>query len=236
MFAWSIFAALLAILFFLAGRSLASSGMPRGSAWPWITTSAILSLPLLFVQAFAVPTGAMENTILRGDLILVRYFPHSNPARGDIVAFIYPVDRKQTFVKRIVGIAGDRIRISHKAVFRNGVQLNEPYAVHKTEYEDSYRDNFPSEPNAPFLPSAQAMLSHNVTNGEVAVPPDKYFVLGDNRDSSFDSRYWGFVDSRDILGSPFLIYDSVDEPPGLSPSQQLFRIGHTRWSRIFKPL
>ena len=146
-------------------------------------------LPPLFAQAFVIPTGAMEDTLLIGDHVLVRCFPKSYPGRGDIIVFRYPVDRRQIFVKRVIGLAGDHIRIAGKRVYHNGTPLNEPYAVHKTTYEDSYRDNFPSEPNASLQDVGLDMLQKHVVNGEVVVPEGSYFVLGDNRDDSLDSRY-----------------------------------------------
>ena len=187
----AVLTAALAALFFFAGRALVVAGGERGWAFPWIAVSALLTLPLLFVQPFVIPTGAMEDTILIGDRILVKRFPRNNPVPGDLIVFAYPIDRTQTFTKRVVGVAGDRIKISDKIVYRNGAPLHEPYAVHKNPYPDSYRDNFPSEPpNTIWAQEAQEMLKHHLVNGEVVVPQGKYFVLGDNRDNSLDSRYW----------------------------------------------
>ena len=195
----------LGILFVLAGRSLAAAGGARGRALPWIAVTALCTLPLVFFQAFVNPTGSMVDTLLVGDRLLVRTFPRSEPVRDDIIAFIYPVDRRQTFLKRVVGVGGDRIRIAKKVLYLNGKPLTETYAVHKLDYEDSYRDDFPSEPNTMLYPPALEMLRNNVVNGEVVVPPGKYFVLGDNRDQSLDSRYWGFVGTGDVIGKPSLI-------------------------------
>lgn len=184
----SVFAATLMVLFFFAGRSLAATGADRGRAWPWIAVSALTALPFLFVQPFVIPNGSMENTTLAGGRILVQRFPKPSPARGDIVVFVYPVDRTQTFVKRVIGMPGDRIKIVNKIVYRNGAALNEPDVVHKSPYEDSYRDNLPSEAKSPvagvasYAAAATEMLQKNVVNGEVVVPAGKYFVLGDNRD------------------------------------------------------
>jgi signal peptidase I len=140
------------------------------------------------------------------------------------MVFHYPVDRNQIFTKRIVGMPGDRIRLSHKVLYRNGVAQNEPWVTHKLDYEDQYRDNFPNEPNALIFPTAQLMLAKSVVGGEVVVPPGMYFVMGDNRDQSLDSRYWGFVSERDFIGKPLFVYDSVDENK------------HHRWDRLFRPL
>lgn len=230
-----VFSLFLVMLFLFAGRSLANSNAARGRAWPWIAVAALTTLPLLFVQPFVIPTGAMENTLLAGDRILVQRFPPHNPERGDIVALVYPVDRKQTFVKRIVGLPGDRIRIAGKILYRNGVRLNEPYVVHTTEYEDLYRDHFPGEPNTPVFPQAQEMLVKNVVNGELVVPPGKYFVLGDNRDMSLDSRYWGFIEAGDVIGRPLMVYDSAEQTAEQAMSGVWFR-RHTRRDRLFKLL
>ena len=177
------------------------------------------------VQAFVIPTGSMEDTLLVGDHLLVdklafappgpvsKYLlPYSDVKRGDIIVFRYPIDIKQTFVKRAMGVAGDRIKLVDKRVYLNGHLLNEPYVVHKMAYIDSYRDNFPSEPNTMVYPPAVTMLEKNVKNGEVVVPPGYYFAMGDNRDLSLDSRYWGFVPRENIIGKPLIIYWSYDAP------------------------
>jgi signal peptidase I len=230
----AVWTVLIGGLFFLAGKSLANAGAARGRAFPWIVVSALVTLPFFFVQAFVIPTGAMEETLLIGDRILVQHFPRPRPARGDMVVFVYPIDRRQTFVKRVVGVPGDRIRISLKVVYRNGTKLNEPYAVHKTDYQDLYRDNFPSEPNVQLAAPGQEMLTKHVVNGEVVVPEGKYFVLGDNRDSSLDSRYWGFVSRGDLIGRPLLIYDSADQPTEDVLKGKSFGKRRLRWNRIFK--
>ena len=171
----------------------------------------------------------MENTLLIGDRIVAQRFPRIKPVFGDLIVFFYPIDRSATFVKRVIGVAGDRIKISDKIVYRNGAALQEPYASHKSPYPDSYRDNFPSgELNIAVIDAGQEMLKKNVVNGEVVVPQGKYFVLGDNRDNSLDSRYWGFVDAGDLIGKPLLIYDSEDQAPD-KPHRK-------RWDRFFKLL
>src|SRR6202521_369203 len=175
---------------------------PRGT----IAEGTITILLLLFgttflVQAFVIPTGSMEDTLLIGDHLLVdklayapggsisKYIlPYEEVKRGDIIVFRYPVDIKQTFVKRVMGVPGDHLRLENKNVYLNGHKLDEPYKIHKTEYIDSYRDNFPSQPNFPQYERGQAMLENDVKNGEVIVPAGFYFAMGDNRDSSLDSR------------------------------------------------
>jgi signal peptidase I len=233
----AVFTIAIGILFIFAGHSLATAGAARGWAAPWIIISALVTLPWLFVQAFVIPTGAMEDTLLVGDRILVQRFPRSVPALGEMMALVYPVDRRQTFIKRIVGMPGDRIRISNKVLFRNGVQLNEPYAVHRMDSIDSYRDNFPGEPDTAVYPQGREMLSNHVANGEVVVPPGKYFVMGDNRDQSLDSRYWGFVNAGDFIGRPVMVYDSADQTTEqLAGGRTPFHFSRTRWNRLFKVL
>jgi len=199
---------------------------PRGAIAEWaITILLLLFLTTTLVQAYVIPTGSMEDTLLIGDHLLVdkmafapsgavskHILPYSDVKRGDIIVFRYPVDITMTFVKRAMGIPGDRIRIVNKQVYRNGVKLDEPYKVHKSDQIDPYRDNFPSEPNSMVYPGAMDMLQNHVVNGEVVVPPGTVFAMGDNRDSSLDSRYWGFVPRENIIGKPLVIYWSYDAP------------------------
>ena len=229
------------VLFVFAGRSLSTFGLQKGHAALWIAASVLVTAPFLFLQAFAVPTGAMEDTLLIGDKILVRVFPKTKPVDGDIIAFVYnpdphQSDRRQIFIKRVIGIPGDRISISKRAVYRNGQAIPELYAVHRYPPTNLYGENFPAKPDAraPIQAPAQQMLAQNVVNGELVVPPGKYFVLGDNRENSFDSRYWGFVDAADIIGKPIVIYDS--EQPSTDRSQRNKSLGWSRirWRRLFK--
>jgi signal peptidase I len=222
----AVLAALLVPLFFFAGKSLKHAGAESGRAWPWIAISALTGLSAFFVQAFVVPTPTMEDTLLTGDRLLVQRFPEPHPQRDGLIVFHYPIDPRQTFVKRVIGVPGDRIRIAAKVVYRNGVPLKEAWAVHKTDYMDPYRDHFPGEPNTPLPDAATDMLKNHVSNGEVIVPPGKYFVLGDNRDNSLDSRYWGFIDSGNLIGRPLLIYDSEEQSGNRS----------IRWGRLLKLL
>ena len=229
----------------------------RNSLAEWTVTIILLLFgTTTLVQAFVIPTGSMEDTLLIGDHLLVDklayapggpfskfLLPYQPKRRGDIIVFRYPVDVTQTYVKRVVGVPGDRIRIRDKQVYRNGIKIDEPYVYHKTEYIDSYRDNFPGDPNTRIEEPAQGMLE-NVVNGEVVVPPDCYFAMGDNRDSSFDSRYWGFVPRANIIGKPLIIYWSYDAPTeqlakssisldhALDLMQNFFT--KTRWRRTFR--
>lgn len=221
-------AVLLVPLFFFAGRSLAQAGAPRGWAWPWIALSALTTVALLFFQIFVIPSAAMDNTLLAGDRIVVWRFPKHTPARDEMVVFRYPIEPRETFVQRVAGIPGDRIRISDRILYRNGIAVSEPWAVHKEPLADPYRDNFPNTPATTMYNAQAEMLQKNVVNGEVIVPRGKYFVLGDNRDNALDSRYWGFVDGSDVIGKPVLIYGSEeDEGDGRA---------RVRWDRLFRVL
>src|SRR3977135_1891905 len=231
---------------------------PRGTIAEWaITILLLLFGTATLVQAYVIPTGSMEDTLLIGDHLLVdklafapagpvsKYvLPYTDVKRGDIIVFRYPIDIQQTFVKRCIGVPGDRIRLINKQLWLNGKPVNEPYVYHKTEYIDSYRDNFPSEPNVNVVEPAQEMLFNHARNGEVVVPPGSYFAMGDNRDSSLDSRYWGFVPRDNIIGKPLVIYWSYDAPtealakPFMSIEHMLDLVQHfptkTRWKRTFR--
>jgi signal peptidase I len=186
------------------------------------------------VQAFIVPTPSMDTTVMVGDHLLVdklsyappgsisRYFlPYTEPKRGDIIVFRWPIDIQQNYVKRVMGVPGDHIRVVDKVVYVNGKPLQEPYAQHIFPNLEPYRDNFPSQlPEAQILSMqngqtmvdrARVMLQH-VSGNEIVVPPDSYFAMGDNRDNSLDSRYWGFVPRENIIGKPLLIFWSYDAP------------------------
>ncbi|HCC57021.1 MAG TPA: signal peptidase I [Solibacterales bacterium] len=232
-----------------------SKEVARGFIAEWTVTILLLLFgTTTLVQAFVIPTGSMEDTLLIGDHLLVdklayapagaiskNFLPYTPVKRGDIIVFRYPVDIQQTFVKRCIGVPGDHIRLLNKQVYLNGHLLNEPYVVHKSSYIEAYRDNFPGEPNSMISPDAVTMLEKNVVNGEVVVPPDHYFAMGDNRDSSLDSRYWGFVPRENIIGKPLIIYWSYDAPTEAlsSPSIGIDHImdlathffTKTRWSR-----
>jgi signal peptidase I len=218
----------------------------------------VLFVITFIVQAFQIPSESMENTLLIGDYLLVDkihfgqggisswLLPYRPLKRGDIVVFHYPVDPSQHFVKRVVGLPGDRIRLRNKTVLLNDAPIEESYAVHVPGDHDLYRDNFPSENDL----SGQAdllwrsELQRYLRNGDLVVPPDEYFVMGDNRDHSADSRYWGFVPRRNIVGRPLVIYLSVrdrqDEAAGAG-NGKLISSGHVlthvwqfaRWERMF---
>ena len=228
---------------------------PRSFVTEWAVTIAIyLFATTTLVQAYVVPTGSMESTVRVGDHMLVdrvtfaepgsfarHILPYREPERGDIVVFLYPEDIRQTYVKRVIGLPGDRIRLDHQQVIRNGCRLIEPYTQHIATYSDPYRDNFPLSPEAQTSPRGRDMFEHHVLNGEVIVPPETLFVLGDNRENSEDSRYWGFVPRSYVIGKPLFVYWSYDAPTAdltgwtldhvLDVAQHFFT--RTRWERTF---
>jgi signal peptidase I len=234
-----------------------SADRPRGVIAEWTVTILLLLFgTTTLVQAFVIPTGSMEDSLLIGDHLLVdklayapsdsvgdAILPYLDVQRGDVIVFRYPIDLAQTFVKRVIGVPGDHIKIVDKQVFLNGKAIEEPYKVHKTEYDDAYRDNFPSPPNVQVYEPALEMLRDNVEGGELVVPEGKFFAMGDNRDLSLDSRYWGFVPRENIIGKPLIIYWSYDAPTEHLEDSSI-SIAHlqdvllnffskTRWTRSF---
>jgi signal peptidase I len=213
------------------------------------------------VQAFQIPSESMENTLLIGDYLLVdkvhyghgglwgEILPYARIKRGDIIVFRYPVHPQQHFVKRVIGVPGDHLRLVDRAVVVNGVRLSENYVIHTRPDYDHFRDDFPLTdiPNANTEPRWWEEMQTLVRNGELIVPPNHYFVLGDNRDESLDSRYWGFVPRANIIGRPLLIYWSVRAPQAAAEvsssrggklSAFLYGVTHllqdTRWNRTFR--
>jgi len=170
------------------------------------------------IQAFKIPSGSMLPTLKIGDHLLVNKFiygvhlpftdieivPVSNPEFQDIVVFEYPEDQSKDFIKRVVGIPGDTISINDGRLIRNGKRVEETYTNYA--HDQRKQENYPVErwPPHKFDPRARDNL------GPIEVPQDQYFVMGDNRDESYDSRFWGFVDSKDILGEAWIIYWSWD--------------------------
>ena len=229
----------------------------RGFVAEWTVTIVLLLFgTTTLVQAFVIPSASMEDSLLIGDHVLVdkltysptgpvskHLLPYRDVRRGDIIVFRYPLDISEDYVKRAIGVPGDHIRLVNKQLILNGKPVNEPYVVHKTGYIDSYRDNFPSQPNSPLPPSAIDMLEKHVVNGEVVVPPGFLFAMGDNRDNSSDSRYWGFVPRGNIVGTPLIIYWSFEAPtedltnPNIGIDHIVDVVLHffsrTRWKREF---
>ena len=191
------------------------------------------------VQPFRIPSGSMEPTLRVGDFLLVdkQSYAHSGeldrlvlpPARverGDLVVFHYPVDPRLHLVKRVVGVPGDRIRMRGGRVLVNGVVLEEPYAFYSPSRPNGFRDEFPSlleaDPNVDLR--WWIRLRSSVVDRDVIVPPGSYFVLGDNRNDSEDSRYWGFVPRSAIVGRPLLVYFTIPLAEDLRGSSVLARL------------
>jgi len=197
---------------------------PRGFIAEWTVTLLLVFFgTTTLVQAYVIPTGSMERNLLIGDHMLVDRLAYSAPGiigktllpyreirRGDIIAFRYPLDPAQTYVKRVIGLPGDRIHLDNQHVVRNGRRLNEPYTQHIARWADLYRDNFPQSPSPGLPQRARDMLEDNVQNGELVVPAGMIFVMGDNRENSSDSRYWGFVPRENVVGKPLIVYWSYD--------------------------
>ena len=211
------------------------------------------------VQAFQIPSVSMENTLLIGDYLLVDKLcyggsgsflvPYRPIRRGDIIVFHYPVNPSQHFVKRVIGVPGDRIRLVNKRVFVNGTPLPEPYVRYFKPERNFFRDDFPRldvlDPgiNADWW----VQMPKLVEDGQLIVPEGHYFAMGDNRDDSSDSRYWGFVPRENIVGRPLLIYWSIrnldnDLPIPASVGDRLYHFAYavthffqiTRWDRTFR--
>ena len=214
-----------------------------------MVTAVILALFIrtFIVQAFKIPTGSMENNLLIGDHLLVNKFifgptvsrlerallPVGTIKRGDVLVFKYPVQPDRDFVKRVIGLPGETLEVRDKKVYINGKALDEPY-VHYLEPSSS-----PSE--------LREVTSSDVREryGPVTVPPNQYFMMGDNRDNSQDSRYWGFLPRENIKGKALVIYwsyqaereDYQDESAGATVKGLVSVFAHfftrTRWDRMF---
>jgi len=214
------------------------------------------------VQAFKIPSQSMERTLLVGDHLLVnkfifggrgawydKFLPYRKLERGDIIVFKFPYQDHPHFVKRVIGLPGDHLKIVDQQVYVNGKLLDEPYVVHDpASGYDPLNYTFPPVGNQMYLSLVQPEWAHEIRKyiqgDELVIPEGRYFAMGDNRDHSLDSRYWGFVDRDAIMGRPFLIYWSIDanssDYSDNSFGQRLVGIfetlahlpARTRWSRM----
>jgi signal peptidase I len=238
-----------------------------GFFWEWtkIITVSIVIFALLHtfvIQAFKIPSGSMEHTLLVGDFLLVNKVVYGaeipltgrrlpalrQPRRGDVIVFEYPKDRTKDFVKRLVGLPGDTLAMRDAVLIRNGVALSEPYVSHSDPDADPVWEEFRWQDDFLVRSASAAVTYHPSRNnwGPLVVPVGQYFVLGDNRDNSLDSRYWGFVPRDNIIGKPLLIYWSfeatteelTDASPGATISHIEDLVIHffsrTRWNRTLK--
>lgn len=228
-----------------------SRGSISTGRWMWEWTKAICTAILLFlgvrtfiVEAFKIPTGSMEGTLLIGDFLLVnkavygaeipgthmRLPAFALPQRGDVVVFLPPHEPERNYVKRLVGIGGDTLLMVDKVLYVNGVPQVEPYARHIDPLFD------PPDPRMRWqadylLASLKDRRGYRPTRdnwGPILVPPGKFFALGDNRDNSEDSRYWGFLDDEAVKGRPMMVYFSYHR----DITQQFAWITEVRWDRI----
>lgn len=213
------------------------------------------------LQAFEIPSPSMENTLLIGDHLFVdrvtyaprtRWFPivpYRDIQRGDIVVFLSPAQAGLFLVKRVIGVPGDRIHLREGVLYVNGVAQNEPYVIHSQGNYIPYRDNFPAvlpgDTNS-VTSEWHVSMAGFVQNGDLVVPPGEYFGMGDNRDVSYDSRYWGFIPHENVVGRPMFVYWSFETPPNqwlkTSAADRLAFIGkivihffdQTRWRRTLR--
>jgi signal peptidase I len=244
-----------------------SEKISDGGDWPSTVQSVAGTVVIavfvvtFLLQAFTIPSESMEQTLLTGDYLLVdkscyggikgwnRLMPYRSVKRGDVIVFHYPVNPGQDFVKRVIAVPGDRLRLINKRVYVNGVALLEPYVQFVNPLRNYYRDDFPQTDSPDYGVNAKwwKEMPKLVENHQLIIPADHYFVLGDNRDDSQDSRYWGFVPRENIIGRPLLIYwSSVNLTNDLSGSptvgDRLYHLAYavthvfqiTRWERTFR--
>jgi len=242
---------------------------PRETTVEFLASLAAVLVTGLFiitfiVQAFEIPSSSMENTLLIGDHVFVNreqfaprsrwigpLLPYRQIRHGDIVVFLSPAEPGLYVVKRIIGAPGDRIHLRDGVVYRNGEKLNEPYVIHQTSGEayNPYRDNFPAVPPSDYnsvTPEWQMLIKQYVQGDDLVVPANHYFAMGDNRDVSYDSRYWGFIPQENVIGRPMFIYWSFETPPNQymekEIGQRLGFLAHvvihffdlTRWRRTLR--
>jgi signal peptidase I len=233
--------------------------LPEAVASLLRTVVVALFVLTFMLQPFLIPSESMEHTLLVGDFLLFNkqiyapagaisrwLLPYRSVERGDIVVFHHP--DPPLLVKRVVGLPGDRLRIEDGRVLVNGVALSEPYAAFEPAPANSFRDNFPAKNYTdPEVDPDWWLLMQSLTrNGELVVPPNEYFVLGDNRNHSMDSRFWGFVPRQAIVARPLVIYFSLTRPSStdveqapddkLGPNREITaRVAEfARWKRIFR--
>ena len=211
----------------------------------WISVALFLVIRTFFVEAFKIPTGSMENTLMVGDFLLVNKlaygaevpFTHDrlpaleHPHRGDVIVFDWPVDPTKNFVKRLVGLPGDTLAMHDGVLIRNGRTVSEHYVRREAPDMDPAGEEFVWQRDYLVRSAGAATSYHPSRNnwGPLVVPPKHYFVLGDNRDDSLDSRYWGFVPDSLVTGRPILIYYSYAPD---SSDRAFAWMTHVRWKRL----
>jgi signal peptidase I len=215
--------------------------------WAMIMTIAValfLALHTFVIQAFKIPSGSMENTLLVGDFLLVNKVVYGaevpgtgihlpairKPQHGDVIVFKWPVDHSVDFVKRLVGLPGDTLSMRDGVLVRNGSTVKEPYVFHSDPGADPVWDDFQWQSDFLVRTAGAAISYHPSRNnwGPLVVPERRYFVLGDNRDNSLDSRYWGFVPDSLLRGRPEVVYFSFVP----DSSNDFAWLTHVRWTRL----
>lgn len=233
------------------------------STLQWLLSVIVIAsfVVTFIVQAFVIPSESMENTLLIGDYLLVDKIDYANAGfwspllpytkikRGDIIVFHYPIHPEQHFVKRVIGVPGDRIRLSNKQVFVNGRPIIEPYTTYRSTQPNYYRDDFPNTRYIDGNVDSRWWIQMRklIEDGSLIVPENSYFAMGDNRDESLDSRYWGFVPRENIVGKPLVIYWSIkrdgdDDMDNSAQNARLSRLASRvkdffqdiRWSRMMR--
>lgn len=226
----------------MIGRFYAALADAAGQVLSSLARLTVLSMFVItfLVQPSQIPTSSMEPTILVGDFVLVNkqsfaprghfgwLLPYRDPKRDDIIVFHYPVDPRELLVKRVIAMPGDQFHLHKGQVVLNGVPLHEAFTQYSVADRSNYRDEFPTLQRAD--PGVEAAwwieLRRRMRAGELPVPAGRYFAMGDNRNNSQDSRFWGFVPREAIVGEPLAIYLSADaEAP---------RKERVRWSRLFR--
>ena len=217
----------------------------------WTKSAAVAFVLFLFirvflVEAFKIPTGSMENTLLRGDFLLVDkvlfgveipgtglHLPAlREPRRGDVIVFNPPHDPERSYVKRLVGVPGDTLEMHGKVLRLNGVQVSEPYSRYVDRFGDAVHPSMNWQSHHLIASTRRGYHPSRDNWGPLVVPEGHFFVLGDNRDNSEDSRYWGFVDRSAIQGRPWFVYFSFDATaPVYAPW-----VAAVRWDRIGKTI
>lgn len=231
-------------------------------SWVWLLL-ALFFVEGTMAQSRLIPSGSMENTILIGDHMVVSPFGYAlcvpytelhvplwrSPKRQQIVILVSPLNGTEDLIKRVIGVPGDTIRIHHGTVYVNGHPVDEPYVLRDPSEMASSLENFPPDGNGIYdglTPDWAETLPNYVHDGSVVVPPNDYFVLGDNRGDSYDSRYWGFVPRKNIIATPLFVFMSINARGG----EGVWQPGHmgerletylsifvhpseVRWKRIF---
>ncbi len=219
--------------------------------WDWTKSIAVafvlfLVIRTFVVEAFRIPTSSMENTLMVGDFLLVNkavygaeipgtslHLPaFEQPERGDVVVFIPPDYPDKNYVKRLVGVPGDTLQMKNKQLFLDGKPVNEPYVRYIDRRGDVVHPDMLWQSN--YLLAGPRPSYHPTRDnwGPLVVPPDSFFMLGDNRDNSEDSRYWGFVSRSAILGKPWFVYFSFDP----AAPDEIPWLKDVRWKRIGEPI